>query len=123
MKIKLPFDFEQDKQLFMRRAGYGVITNYQTGIESYVKRFTREHYPRLHAYIEQNRSGDWIISLHLDQKKPSYPGSRAHSADYDGPVIEEEVRRLEGLIKNQMDNQNQVKENEEERGFFAKLFK
>lgn len=122
MKIFFPFDFADSHRNFMRRAGYGEFNDPNTGITSYTKRLSGYFYPRFHVYLEQNKDNRWVINLHLDQKKPSYPGSRAHNAEYDGETVEREGSRLEGLIKNQMDNQSQSDENQEKKGFFSKLF-
>lgn len=55
-------------------------------------------YPRFHLYIKDK--GDVIIfDLHLDQKKASYKGQRAHSGEYDGPLVEEEIGRIERWLK------------------------
>ncbi|MFA6321872.1 MAG: hypothetical protein WCX71_00140 [Candidatus Buchananbacteria bacterium] len=123
MKIILPFEFHQNLSLFMRRSGYHEFNDYNTGKTSYIKRLGEVFYPRYHVYIEQDRDNRVSINLHLDQKKPSYAGAHAHSAEYDGPVVEREAQRLEGLIKNQMDNQLQVNNTEEDKkGFWQKLF-
>src|SRR3989338_10126679 len=67
-----------------------------------------------------------FLNLHLDQKKPSYAGAHAHNAEYEGELVEAEGKRLEGLIKNQMDNQNQKTEVNDEtsgkRGLWGRLF-
>ena len=122
MKIPLPFDFDENLRNFMRRAGYAAFNDPNTGKISYTKRLSRDYYPRFHAYIQPDSDNRQSINLHLDQKKPSYPGSSAHNAEYEGVQVEQEGKRLQGLIKNQMDNQKQVSQ-EEKKGFFAKLFK
>lgn len=54
-------------------------------------------YPRFHIYVNREEPGTLIeLTLHLDEKKPSYEGFTAHSGQYDGPVIEEERRRIVG---------------------------
>ncbi len=82
---------------FLRRAGYGYIRDRHSGQDSFVRRLTRAHYPRLHMYIkEQNERV--VFSLHLDQKAPSYAGSPAHNAEYGGEVVEAEIKRLRDII-------------------------
>lgn len=83
---------------FLRRAGYGYIRDRKTGRDSFARRLGAGFYPRLHMYADEQ--GDSIIfNLHLDQKQPSYPGASAHNAEYGGEVVEEEIERLEKLIK------------------------
>ena len=50
-------------------------------------------YPRFHLYIKQEKD-NVFFNLHLDQKKPSYQGTSAHSGEYDGKLIEQEKERI-----------------------------
>jgi hypothetical protein len=77
----------------LQRAGYKYIIDRHTGKESFVRELSRTGYPRLHLYLEENND-NIILNLHLDQKKPLYKGQTAHSGEYDGVVVEEEVNRL-----------------------------
>jgi len=121
MKILLPFDFTENVRNFMQRAGYASFTDPNTSQTSYTRRLSRDYYPRLHAYIEKDQANSQFINLHLDQKKPSYPGAHAHNAEHEGGRVGEEGHRLKGLIKNQMDNQKQTGKGEKD-GFWGKLF-
>lgn len=68
-------------------------------------------YPRFHIYIAasdggeprpeesgREESGYWVFKLHLDQKKPSYSGSAAHSGEYEGPTVETEAERIKQIL-------------------------
>lgn len=89
--------FEAPEQ-FLRHAGWAMIYDRQSGQTSFVKRLGEGHYPRLHLYFAD--LGERIsFSLHLDQKKASYEGQARHSVEYDGPVVEEEVKRLRALVE------------------------
>ena len=81
----------------MRRVGYGEIRGRGAQM-SYARRFSHEHYPRFHAYVE-DRDGGMQINLHIDQKKASYQGSTAHSGEYDGPLVEQEMQRIVAMIQ------------------------
>ncbi|MBU1037346.1 hypothetical protein KKF32_04995 [Patescibacteria group bacterium] len=83
----------------LRKCGYFMITSYHSGETSYVKRLSRlQHYPRFHLYVHE-KSDTYQFNLHLDQKKPSYKGAVAHSAEYDEPkVLEEKERIINTLI-------------------------
>jgi hypothetical protein len=50
-------------------------------------------YPRFHLYIKQEKD-NIFFNLHLDQKKPSYGGSSAHSGEYEGKMVEQEKERI-----------------------------
>lgn len=124
MKIYLPFNHNIDLRILLRRAGYSEFLDPNTNQRSFTLRFGRDYYPRFHVYVEQDKENKTFINLHLDQKKPSYAGSSAHNAEYDGKLVEQEISRLQGLIKNQTDNQSQgpQKSVEEKKGFWGKLF-
>ena len=50
-------------------------------------------YPRFHLYIKEEKER-FIFNLHLDQKRPSYDGSHAHSGEHEGPLLEAEAERI-----------------------------
>jgi hypothetical protein len=81
----------------LQRAGYKYIIDRHTGKESFVRELSRTGYPRLHLYLEENND-NIVLNLHLDQKKPLYRGQTAHSGEYEGSVVEEEIERLKGLL-------------------------
>lgn len=89
---------------FLRRAGFAYIFDNVRNKGSYVKRLTREHYPRLHLYVMEKVDKDGrklvVMELHLDQKRASYSGVRMHNAEYDGEVVEREINYLKNLMRN-----------------------
>lgn len=80
---------------FLRQCGYVEIANPHKNNEiSYARSLDPgRFYPRFHAYLEIDSKGT-KINLHLDAKKPSYEGVSAHSGEYDGEIIENEVARI-----------------------------
>ncbi len=100
MKIRIDKRyFKGDPGLWLKRAGYALIVDHRRGKESYVRRLGRGFYPRLHLYFTIE-SDDVVFDLHLDQKQASYPGAHMHNAEYDGPVLEQEVERLKNILVN-----------------------
>ncbi len=92
-RIKLPIPPE----MLLRQAGYNYMIGQGNHEDSFVRALGRAGYPRFHVYLkEKNEIVEF--NLHLDQKKPSYAGSHAHSGEYEGEVVEEEVRRLKNSI-------------------------
>lgn len=81
----------------MRRCGYAEIHDRLSGKTSYVRRLSWNFYPRFHAYLEADGER-LMIDLHLDQKKPSYHGSAAHSGEYNGEAVEREAERIKALL-------------------------
>ena len=82
----------------MRQIGYMPAYFQKAGEISVVRLLSKNDYPRFHLYIKQSGQ-DFSFNLHLDQKKPSYSGSHAHSGEYDGDVIEGEADRIKSLLK------------------------
>lgn len=77
---------------------------------SIVRQLGRNDYPRFHLYITKN-DREFSFNIHLDQKKPSYParigyakdvaggeGYHAHSGEYDGDLVENEVERIKKIL-------------------------
>ncbi len=123
MKITIP-NFTQSPVAFMRACGYafnretGPVkpAGHGAGVESScMRRLSGHDYPRYHAYvhteettnnysprfrgeagklIRQPADKNLVINLHIDQKKPSYEGSNAHSGEYDGELVEREMERI-----------------------------
>src|SRR3989338_6711574 len=93
--MKLTLDeniLDQAPENLLRQAGYSYLMDRNTGQESYVRRLARGFYPRFHLYLER-RGGQVILNLHLDQKQASYAGAHAHNAEYEGELVEGEMKR------------------------------
>src|SRR3989344_2301002 len=94
--------FGKNLRLLMSQCGY-VRTHgsgglpAQAGEEAFVQRIQGTPYPRFHLYV-QEREEEWIFKLHLDQKRPSYVGVRAHSGEHDGPAVEREMKRIQEIV-------------------------
>lgn len=87
-----------------REIGYTIIDTTATGEYNLVKKLDINNYPRFHIYLKtagRSASGEtsFNFSLHLDQKKPSYEGSHAHSGEYFGPVVEAEADRIKEILQ------------------------
>jgi hypothetical protein len=99
MKLILSqFDLDSTPALFLRTAGYTYIESYHTGKGSFARPLGGGHYPRFHVYVEEEDE-KIVINLHLDQKQASYEGTSAHSGEYDGELVDQEIRRLKTFIR------------------------
>jgi len=93
MKITIENPNTHSRNL-LRRAGYAIHKN-RDGETSFVRRIQGYDYPRFHIYVNKENAGELIeMTLHLDEKKPSYEGSKAHSGQYDGDIVKEEYTRI-----------------------------
>jgi len=95
MKLKInKGQFRTNLPAALRGAGYFRIVDRRSGQLSFVRRLSNmQHYPRFHLYIEDTGES-YQFNLHLDQKQVSYQGQRAHSGDYDEPIVKEEAQRI-----------------------------
>lgn len=85
----------------MRKAGYGYIVDRKTGHDSYVRRMTRDFYPRFHMYIEETKD-ILTLNLHLDQKQASYENAHMHNAEYEGELVESEIERIKDVVRSML---------------------
>lgn len=93
MKIQWTKSLRSHPRLILEEAGYHRFVDPRTQQQSFVMRFGQEYYPRYHVYVKEETQRV-TVDLHVDQKKASYEGQRAHSGEYDGPLVEEEIARL-----------------------------
>ena len=97
MKLKLDKNLTNDNAVqFMRRAGY-IFKFGQPGEEmSFERPLAANGCPKFHIYLTEDR--DFIYAnLHLDQKRPTYAGTSAHSGEYDTDLVAAEASRLQNL--------------------------
>ncbi len=79
----------------IRRCGYS-YRGRQGEEMVFIRRAGLSEYPRFHIYVKEEDS--FILNLHLDQKRASYSGSRAHSGEHEGELTEKEIARVKGII-------------------------
>ena len=91
-------NLQSNINLIMRQIGYMPAYFQNEGEFSVIRKIGRNDYPRFHLYITQNGQ-DFIFKLHLDQKKPSYEGTKGHSGEYDGDVVGGEAERIKQMLR------------------------
>jgi hypothetical protein len=81
---------------FLRSCGYAPEgADPKTGEWRFSRALRGARYPRFHLYVNAPVHSQAItLSLHLDQKQPSYEGSSAHSGEYEGTLVEAEAKRI-----------------------------
>jgi hypothetical protein len=93
---------QEAPDMWLRRAGYTYLPARGEGEKSFARRLTRDFYPRFHIYYNEVKDKEGkegiIFNLHLDQKKPGYAGYNRHNAEYEGDLVENEIRRLKTLL-------------------------
>ena len=82
----------------LRQAGYAPYIN-KEGVQSFVRRVHGTDFPRFHLYIKEEDEHTFLCSVHLDQKRPSYMGSKAHGGDYDSETVQGEAERIHKSIE------------------------
>jgi len=80
----------------LQRLGYGEKRTRQGQI-SFTRRLGGAMFPHFHIYAEE-RDGGLQINLHLDQKEHG-AGNTIHSGEYEGRLVEEEMRAIVAAIQ------------------------
>jgi hypothetical protein len=80
--------------VILTRCGYATFRDPKTGTMSYVRRLGSYFYPRFHCYVQAAQAESATVSLHLDMKQPTYQEGRAHSGEYEGEAVEQEIKRI-----------------------------
>lgn len=101
MKIKINKKDGVDIVKLIKRCGYAEFKDRQSGQTSFTHRLGPYFYPRFHLYINRENDKEIILTLHLDQKRPSYNGCPAHSGEYEGELVEKEAERIKNYIENE----------------------
>ena len=97
MKMKVKGQLGMSARDIMRRIGYAEIVDRKHDTISYARRLSSERYPRFHVYVDQTEYG-MLVKIHIDQKAASYEGQTAHSGEYEGPKLVEELERMQSEI-------------------------
>ncbi len=97
MKFILKGPFKENVYVSMRKVGYHFQGKNEEKSEMIFLRPTKG-YPRFHIYLKADNN-NLIFNLHLDQKRPSYKGTTAHSGEYRGEIVEAEAERIKQILK------------------------
>ncbi|HKK54549.1 MAG TPA: hypothetical protein VJ926_03460 [Patescibacteria group bacterium] len=89
---------ELNIEKFLRTLGWAQIYDSRGDKYSYVKRLSRDFYPRLHLYVKKYPD-NYVFDLHLDQKKASYEGHSAHSGEYEGEMVNNALETIKRALK------------------------
>jgi len=100
MKFTIQDDFEDSTESLMRKISYRFLGRMVGNEEmNFARPLTRNRYPRFHIYLKKDQNKKTLVfNLHLDQKKPSYKGSHAHSGEYEGFAVEQEIERIKQIL-------------------------
>jgi|GEM_PF-759883 hypothetical protein len=110
MKYRVPVEEvgELNIERFLRTLGWAQIYDRRGDKYSYVKRLTRDFYPRLHLYVKEYPD-NYVFDLHLDQKKASYEGHSAHSGEYEGEMVSNALKTIKSALGAKISN-SEIKE-------------
>lgn len=101
-KENMKFSVKKPKEniyTLARKLGYRPLPSTEEEFNC-VRDILGREYPRFHLYIKGDEEKDEIaLNLHLDQKKPSYPGAQAHSGEYTGEAVEREAERIKKILE------------------------
>jgi hypothetical protein len=94
---------ELNIERFLRTLGWAQIYDRRGDKYSYVKRLSRDFYPRLHLYVKQYPD-NYVFDIHLDQKKASYEGHSAHSGEYEGEIVTNATETIKSALRAKTSN-------------------
>jgi hypothetical protein len=89
---------ELNIERFLRALAWAQIYDRRRDKYSYVKRLSRDFYPRLHLYVKKYPD-NYVFDLHLDQKKASYKGHSAHSGEYEGEMLSNALETIKRALR------------------------
>jgi hypothetical protein len=112
-------NLKDNPRTLIRRAGYSEHFDSRSGHTSYARRLDRGIFPKFHVYLSEKQGGI-EVSLHIDQKQPSYGVGHMHSGDYEGPLVESELERIREFFENAPPPETE--EEPKKKGFLGRLF-
>lgn len=101
MKFVLKGPLKENIHNLMRRIGYQFWDSYneeKTELNFVRSLGGRSGFPRFHLYLKAEDE-NLIFNLHLDQKKPVYKGTAAHSGEYDSELVKKEMERIKQSLE------------------------
>jgi len=102
-KVKVAEIGELNIERFLRTLGWAQIYDRRGDKYSYVKRLSRDFYPRLHLYVKEYPD-NYVFDIHLDQKKASYEGHSAHSGEYEGEIVINALESIKSALRAKITN-------------------
>ena len=99
MKIVFKGRLKDSPRNLLKKGGYHEAYNNKTRETSFERRVGKLSYPQFHIFVNKETRGKLVLNLHLDAKKPSYPGFHAHSAEYEGEVVKNEAERIKRIFE------------------------
>ncbi len=98
MNFTIKGPFKENSYNLMRKIGYHFQKKDQTKSELAFVR-PSSGYPRFHLFLKEEND-NLVFNLHLDQKRPIYKGTTAHSGEYEGESVKKEAERIRQTFKN-----------------------
>lgn len=98
MKFSIENENKYNLAILLRKIGYKYLGKTEKEELNLVRQLESAGYPRFHIYLKITPE-ELSFNLHIDQRKPVYKGAPAHNADYEGKVVEQEVKRIKDSLK------------------------
>ncbi len=96
MRIYFKKRFKQIPRVLLRECGYKPWRD-QKGRETYIKRLTKDFYPRFHIIYAKDNQGRPILDLHLDYKRPIH-ARVARTYETESEVVKREAERIKQIL-------------------------
>ncbi|MFW0862412.1 MAG: hypothetical protein ACKKL6_02395 [Candidatus Komeilibacteria bacterium] len=98
MNFKVSNNLQYPWERILQDAGYHMHR------DSFVKRLSRDFYPRFHVYMKNERDGMIEFNVHLDQRAGVHEGVTAHAGEYDSDLVIKEGNRLQEIFASKINN-------------------
>ena len=98
MKFSIKNTNRENISTLTKKIGYHYLGKTEKQELNLIRPLERGGYPRFHLFLIITPK-ELSFNLHLDQRKPVYKGAPAHSADYEGKIVEQETKRIKQLLK------------------------
>lgn len=121
MNLYFKENFRENIRSLMRKCGYTEMFDRRTGQTTFYRRLTQDHFPRFHINIKKDEPRELVFNLHLDMKKPSYAGQKAHAGEQESEVVKNEAGRIKGILEGLIRLPEKEKK-KEEKSFWQKIF-
>lgn len=98
MQLRFNKKFKYTPEVLLRRCGYIPWRDRYSGKEKFIRRLSKAFYPRFHILYQSEASGNLVLNLHLDSRRPMHkPGIRTYESG-ESEVVQREAARIKSIL-------------------------
>lgn len=100
MQLRFAKKFRMTPQVLLRRCGYIPWRDRFSGEIKFIRRLTLAFYPRFHIICSFSATGNLILDLHLDSRRPMHKKGIRTSEGKESVVVQKEAERIKKILIN-----------------------